>query len=1028
MSLDQSGNRPDTGAPFWCSWSIRTRLLLLVLMSVLPALAIILHTGFEDEKNDVENAKKNVLSTVEHLANRQEIVTAGIQQTLMTIAQYPGVQNGDGHACTTLFQSLHKHSPYNCEFIAVRQDGTALIARKDDTPFSVDDRSYFQKALETRNFVVGEYVVSRFSDIPVLPYAVPVIDDQNQVSGVVIATVNLEQYQNLLHQMGFPEGSVVGLEDRNGRRLYRFPKLDGMTNEEISQSLPEKTWQYISGPFEKGTYTEKGIDGVRRIYGFIQLRLPENEQPYLYIRVGIPEESALASATRKLYNNLILLSIACSLALAAAWFLGNLTLVDPIKHLVDVSKQLGAGNLKARSRLSYKKRGEIGELAQSLDIMAFHLEKREIERFESHKAISELSKQNQLILDAAGEGIVGLNAQGSVVFMNPAAALMTGHNAKELLGQDLHGTIHHSLPDGSPYPPDSCPMYKTLSMGVACRVEDEILWRKDGTSFPCSYSSMPIVDDERISGAVIIFRDISERKKAETILRNSEEHFRLLIENITDVITVLDDRGILRYASPSLERVLGFKPSELVNKNGCEFIHREDLNNAVDEFGRSFIAPGVCFSVQMRCRHKDGSWRIFETIGKSFLDRKEQLATVVNLHDITGRKQAENEKDKMEVQFRQSQKMESVGRLAGGVAHDFNNMLSVIIGHAGMVLYQLAQTDPLRHNLIEITKAASRSADLTRQLLAFARKQTITPKILDLNEAVSDILKMLNRLIGEQIEVAWIPGYNLWPVKIDPTQIDQILVNLTVNARDAITGSGSITIATSNEFLDESFCQTHPYFSPGAFVLLTVTDTGEGMDKATLAHIFEPFFTTKELGKGTGLGLATVYGAVKQNNGFIEVKSEPGQGATFQIYLPRTSSPIQEKTREISRKNHWGTETVLLVEDEKSILDLTQGILECYGYTVLAASNPDIALTLAKNHPGKIDLLVTDVVMPKLSGMELNKALKLIKPGYKCLFWSGYISIEDACSEVLEEGIHFLQKPFSPETLIEKIEHVLASP
>lgn len=888
MSPDTAHNNVDPGAPFWGSWSIRTRLMLLVLMSILPALGIIVHAGLEERKNDIENAHRKVLLTVENLAQHQDIVTTGIRQMLLTIAHYPGVQNGDVQASGKLFSGLHLNSPNNCGFIAARLDGTAFAAGKEDAPRSLADRNYFQEVLTTRNFVVGEYVVSRFTLIPVLPYAFPVIDEQDRLTGVIVATVNLEQYQHLLQQMGFPEGSVVGIEDRNGLRLCRYPKLDGMINEGIGQPLPEKIWQRISGPLAKGTYTEAGVDGVRRIYGFVQLRLPDSEKAYLYIRVGIPEESALLAATYKLQGNLILFSIACSLALAAAWFLGNLTLVDPIKQLAEVAQQLGAGNLKARSRLSHIKRGEIGLLAESLDMMAIHQEQRENERLEAHKAISDLHRQNQLILDSAGEGIVGLNTRGEVTFINPAAALLTGYAVHELLGQDLHLTIHHSQPDGSPYPRDACPMHKTLCRGSACRVRDEVLWRKDGTSFPCAYSSTPIVHDGKISGAVITFRDISERKQAETILRKSEAHFRLLIENISDVITVLDGCGFVRYASPSLERVLGYKLTELADKNGCELVHPEDRNDVADEFGRCFVKVGVCFFLQIRCRHRDGSWRIMETIGKSFLDREGRMAIVVNLHDITDRKQAEAEKDKMEAQFLHSQKMESVGRLAGGVAHDFNNMLSVIIGHAGLALHRLAQADPLRENLIEIKNAATRSADLTRQLLAFARKQTIIPKILDLNDTVAGILKMLERLIGEQIEIAWIPGSDLWPVKMDPTQIDQILVNLAVNARDAITGSGSITIATSNVFLDEGFRQNHAALFPGSFVVLTITDTGEGMNRTTLNHIFEPFFTTKEPGKGTGLGLATVYGAVKQNNGLIEVDSEPGQGTTFKIYLPRT--------------------------------------------------------------------------------------------------------------------------------------------
>ncbi len=1025
MNIENSGRNTTRNTHIWGAWSIRTRLVLLVLMSVLPALGLILHTGFEDQKKDIEEAATTLLQTVENLARLQDTITTSTRQMLMTIAQYPEVQNGDIQACNKLFESLLRQSSYLGTLIATQLDGNAFAAGNAGTSFNLADRDYFQKALKTRGFAAGEFVVARSNNVPAFPFAFPVINDHDQIRGTVVATVRLDQYEELFHHMGFPEGSIVGIEDSKGIRLCRFPKLEGMINEEAGQPLPQKIWQTISGPQKKGTYTEEGADGVRRIYGYIQLRLKEDDRPYLYIRVGIPEESALSSAHIRLNHNLFFFCIASCFALAAAYFLGNATIVNPIKQLVEVSRQMGTGNFALRSGISHRKGGEIGLLAQSFDMMMSALTEREIERLESEESIRLLSKQNQLILNAAGDGIVGLDACGIVVFINPAAAVMTGYEVHELLGQDLHQMIHHSLPDNSPYPLELCPMHRTLSMGTAGRVNDEVLWRKDGSSFPAAYSSTPIAKNGTISGAVITFRDITERKQAEAVLRNSEEHFRLLIENISDIIMVLDCYGIVRYESPSLKRVLGYSADELVGKRACELIHPDDLSHVVDEYGRSFVTPEVCVSVRMRGRHKDGSWRILETIGKSLLNRAGRLFIVITSHDITERNRAEEEKNTIEAQFIQSQKMDSVGRLAGGVAHDFNNMLSVIIGHAGMLSYQLAPTDPLHSNVLEIKNAALRSADLTRQLLAFARKQTISPKVLNVNDAVSNILKMLKRIIGEDIDLAWTPGPNLWSVKMDPSQIDQILVNLMVNARDAIAGIGAITIETSNAAIDESSSHTHPGVSPGSFILLEISDTGTGMDKATCNRIFEPFFTTKELGKGTGLGLATVYGIVTQNKGFINVYSEPEQGTAFKIYLPGTDEGIHEEPAPVERENLQGRETVLLVEDEKSILNLARRTLEHYGYKVLAASDPDMALTLARNHPGHIHLLITDVVMPGMNGKDLNEALKSIRPEIKCLFWSGYTSNVVGHNGILDEGVQFLQKPFSQETLVQKIRNVL---
>ncbi|MGA2225071.1 MAG: ATP-binding protein [Syntrophobacteraceae bacterium] len=370
--------------------------------------------------------------------------------------------------------------------------------------------------------------------------------------------------------------------------------------------------------------------------------------------------------------------------------------------------------------------------------------------------------------------------------------------------------------------------------------------------------------------------------------------------------------------------------------------------------------------------------------------------------------------------------MESVGRLAGGVAHDFNNMLGVIIGRAEMALEPDASTDKLQHNLNEILKAAQRSADLTRQLLAFARKQTAIPKILDLNDTISGTLKMLRRLIGEEIDLFWVPELDLWKVKIDPSQVDQILANLVVNARDAISGVGAITLRTENVVIDDSYGTEAPEFIPGEYVLLTIGDTGAGMSQEVRENIFEPFFTTKEVGEGTGLGLSTVYGVVKQNDGFIDVASEPGKGTTFKIYLPRFEAETTKvPPGEVAGKRPTGTETILLVEDDEAILNLGKMILEKLGYTVLAAQTPVHAINLVQEHPGDLHLLITDVVMPEMNGRELAERLNAFLPDLKCLYMSGYTADVIAHRGILEEGVNFIRKPFGSDDLAAKVRQVL---
>ncbi len=381
---------------------------------------------------------------------------------------------------------------------------------------------------------------------------------------------------------------------------------------------------------------------------------------------------------------------------------------------------------------------------------------------------------------------------------------------------------------------------------------------------------------------------------------------------------------------------------------------------------------------------------------------------------------------KLEAQFLQAQKMESVGRLAGGVAHDYNNMLSVIVGYSELALGKLDPTDEIYEDLREIYKAGVRSTEITRQLLTFARKQTIAPVVFNLNDAVDGMLKMLNRMIGEDISLTWLPGTDIWPVKMDPSQLDQLLANLCVNARDAIDGVGNITIETDIATFDEAYCADHTGFVPGEYVLLAVSDDGCGMEHETVGKIFEPFFTTKAVGQGTGLGLSTVYGIVKQNNGFINVYSEPGEGTTFKIYLTRHTNLAPEDLRENSTDISVGHgEVILVVEDEVSILKLAKRILEVRGYTVLTAEKPRDAMRLFEEHRNNIDLLITDVIMPEMNGKELSKKLCEKCPGLRTIFMSGYTANAIAHHGVLDGGVNFVQKPFSQESLAAKVKEVL---
>ena len=429
---------------------------------------------------------------------------------------------------------------------------------------------------------------------------------------------------------------------------------------------------------------------------------------------------------------------------------------------------------------------------------------------------------------------------------------------------------------------------------------------------------------------------------------------------------------------------------------------------------------GKTWTGRMVNKRKDGSLYTEEATISPVRDASGQITNYVAVQrDISDHL-------RLEAQYQQAQKMEAIGLLAGGVAHDFNNMLSVILGYAELALLKVDSGQSLRTNLEEIIKAADRSADMTRQLLAFARKQTIIPVVLDLNRAVGSMLKMIKRLIGEDIDLAWMPTADLYQVKMDPVQVDQLLANLCVNARDAIADVGKVTIETGNAVFDETYCADHPGFIAGEYALLAVSDDGCGMDKETIDQIFEPFFTSKEIGKGTGLGLAMVYGIVKQNNGFINVYSEPGIGTTFRIYLSRHVGPTPDMSREKAAEIPLSRgETVLLVEDEPAILSMGKIMLEQLGYRVLATDRPGEAIRMAEEHAGEIQLLLTDVVMPNMNGRDLAERLHSLYPSMKSLFMSGYTADVIAHRGVLDKSVNFLQKPFSLRDLAVKVRQAL---
>lgn len=510
-------------------------------------------------------------------------------------------------------------------------------------------------------------------------------------------------------------------------------------------------------------------------------------------------------------------------------------------------------------------------------------------------------------------------------------------------------------------------------------------------------------------------------------LRESESSYHGLFNSIRQAIYIQDAQGRFLDVNDGAVAMYGYKREEFIGRTP-EFLSapgRNDLGALGPALQRALAGEPQFFEFWGRRRNGEEFPKDVWICRGSYFGRECIIAVA---HEVSERKRAEAERAKLQAQLVQVQKMESVGRLAGGVAHDFNNMLQAILGNVALALEE-SPSGTMREYLEEIQKSARRSADLTRQLLAFASRQTVSPRVIDLNDTISGMLKMLRRLIGEDIQLQWVPGNALWTIKMDPSQVDQILANLAVNARDAIAGVGCVTIETRNMTCDESCMREFPGCFAGDYVLLSVRDTGRGMDAETLAHIFEPFYTTKAPGKGVGLGLATVFGIVKQNKGFISVSSAPGEGTSFRIGLPRTTTPDEAPAVPAPDPQHrGGRETILLVEDEQAILRYGRESLRRLGYNVLSAGTPSEALEIARNHQGPLHLLITDVVLPEMNGRELAQVLSALHPDLRCLFMSGYTADVIAERGILDERVSFIQKPFSSADLMTRIREVLDGP
>ncbi len=876
---------------------------------------------------------------------------------------------------------------------------------------------------QKKRFISSIYIDSITSE-PMVIMAAPVIDVFGAYRGSLVVEVNLKFMWDLVarlkvHLTGYAyvvdrRGTLIAFQDTTrvlkGENVGGVKAIDGFLHGD-SAAAPAA-----------GVTTYRGITGTQVVGTFVPLGTPD-----WAVVTELPWGEAYREVLRQAWVSLgITLAMAALASILGVYLARRLSvplvnLMETATHIAEGKRELQAmvGGPREVARLAVSFNSMTAQLRQSLE----SLERQVVEVRQAEQSLRRANETLQALIDYSPLAIIMLDLEGHVVLWNNAAERMYGWTAREALGQFVP-----FIPEGSRE--DQRRIHERVAGGeVLTNLELERKC-KDGSTILNGVSLSPLRDAAgSVYALMSVATDITERKKAEEALRKSEERFRSLVETTSDWVWEVDCSGVYTYASPRVKDVLGYEPEEILGRTPFDLMTAEEAASVRSRFKDAMGSQKPFERLENTNRHKDGRLVVMETSGVPVFGQDGTVSGFRGIdRDITEVKKAQEEQRRLQEQLQQAIKMEAVGQLAGGIAHDFNNLLTAIIGNIDIARMSLESTNPSIKYLNEIDSASQSAAALTRQLLTFARRQMVQPKVFNLNDLVPRFQNMLTHLLGEDIALENALDKELGNVRVDPVQVEQVLVNLATNARAAMPDGGRLLIETSNVWLDEDYCARHAQAHPGRYVLLAVSDTGHGMSDEVKAHIFEPFFTTKPMGQGTGLGLATVFGIVKQAGGTIEVYSEEGQGTQFKIYLPRIEEKPEEPVKESSsRELPTGHQTILVVEDNDSVRQSAVKTLERLHYKVLSPPTVAEVPDFVASYKERIDLLMTDVVMPGITGPELADRLHALHPEMKILFTSGYTQNVIAHHGVVEEKLNFIAKPYSIQALAVKIKTVLES-
>jgi PAS domain S-box-containing protein len=1014
---------------------IRFRILLLVLLAAIPAAVVMAASSIEHRRRAADGVRRGTMSVVRLAASDHQNVIAHTGRLLEGLAGIDAIRNAHPVDCASILSAVLAGEPLYRNLGVADASGTIVCSAIDLAPgfqASPAGRTAIRAALRRQGLAISEYTTAGTDQQPliVLARAIPGADadgptslprtpasisdggrpDSESAGLAVFATVRLDWLNDLAAQIDLPPGSVLTATDQDGTVLVHHPNA----REHVGSDVQREPWfRAASGAGGDTSSTSLDADGVERFHVTTPLQ-SEDGMRYGYASVGVPTSIIYAAQRGTTQRTLIWLMLATFVALAGSWLAADRFITAPLRKLLVTARRLEAGDRSARSGVR-DTAGEIGQLARAFDEMADSLQAREEELEASAGALS----RQALVFDTVQEGVVITDPAGVIIDWNRGATQIFGYSRDEALGQPL--SFCHDPRIGGQRERDI-----QSAMALEGRWLGEIPFvRSDGTR---GVSEAVVVaqrgEGGQVTAHVTVNRDITQRKRAEAALRESELSYRMLFNSLTELVYIQDLDGRFLNVNDAVVDAYGYSREELIGQTPAVLAdpERVDLDRVMDAFSRAVAGDLQRFEFWGRRKNGDVFPKDVVLSRATYFGREVVIAVS---RDITEQKGAERALRESEEQLRHAQKMEAVGRLAGGIAHDFNNLLMSIRGSVELALLDLPPEDELRQDLEQVQQATDTAASLIRQLLAFSRKQEVKPQKLDVNDLIENTGRLLRRPLGSEIELVSRLQPDLWAVEADASQLEQVVMNLALNARDAMQGGGRIIITTSNATLSDGDPAIPKFVKPGRYVLLEIEDTGTGMDAETQQHVFEPFFTTKEKEKGTGLGLFTVYGTVRGVGGHVWVDSEPGRGTIMRVALPAVERAAQGSRAASGDAEMRGTETVLVVEDEDPIRRLARRMLERMGYTVVEAAGGDEALRLSDEYPGPIHLMLTDVTMPKMNGRELAAEIVERRPDLHVVYMSGYAEEDIRGRGVGSPAGAFLHKPFTAEGLTSTIREAL---